>query len=499
MFYNIYKHKYIICHTIPYHSDQPLTTIPDNNPNPKDPGPNLGGSKGNPNENPNANSNPNSNPNPNPNPNANDPLATPSPTQPNITYIIPPLYITEKTEILKYYFDKSVIFMGMINNAESTLPHILGQLNELTCLFRNTYFLFFESNSIDNTTKILNNWYNNATLNSNNYEFISFCDNIIDRNLFPTHRANKVYKYIIYGDDIVRRELNLEIRKRSNSTYIHKLSRVEKFVPYRNMMLDQLINITTNINNDIIFDYVFMIDIDVFEIDFVTFLSELIVCDTDIMCINGVDQYNDYRDSFATVEMSHNWIHRPFIFNKTDSYYDKARNILRKKMPRKNQRFEQVRSCFNGLASYKIKINELIKSKCKYYSNDDILLLKSKLMKKSTQNTQNEDYDVNNNDNDNDNDETQWISDIAKLINWSNLKGVMFDNDSGYETNLCEHIAFHYCLSNIADITLSIAKNTKLYYYPLAPPQTKEDRRARRRRRRRQARRQQRKEMFIHH
>lgn len=227
-----------------------------------------------------------------------------------------------------------------------------------------------------------------------------------------------------------------------------------------------------------------MIDIDVFEIDFVTFLTELIECDTEIMCINGVDQYNDYRDSFATVEMSHNWIHRPFIFNKTDSYYDKARNILRKKMPRQNQRYERVRSCFNGLASYKIPINNLIESQCKYYSNDDILLLKSKLMKQE------------NND-----DNNQWISDVAKLINWSNLKGVMFDNDSGYETNLCEHISFHYCLSgsNNLNIKLSIAKNTKLYYYPLAPPQTKEDRRARRRRRRRQARRQQRKEMFVHH
>ena len=392
----------------------------------------MDGIKTNPIDNTNANPNPNGNPNP------NDPLATPSPTQPNITYSIP-LYITKKTEILSYYFDKSVIFMGMINNAESTLPHILGQLNELTCLFQNTYFLFFESNSIDNTTQILNNWYYNNTLNSNNYEFLSFCDNIIDRNFYPQQNVNKVYKYIIYGDDIVRRELNLEIKKRSNSTYIHKLSRVEKFVPYRNMMLEQLINITTNANmhNNIIFDYIFMIDIDVFEIDFVTFLSELTECDTDIMCINGVDQYNDYRDSFATVEMSHNWIHRPFIFNKTDSYYDKARNILRKKMPRKNQRFERVRSCFNGLASYNIKINNLIKSKCKYYSNDDILLLKSKLMKKNTQN-------VNYDDDDDDDDKNQWISDVAKLINWSNLKGVMFDNDSGYETNLCEHIAFHY-------------------------------------------------------
>jgi len=343
-----------------------------------------------------------------------------------------------------------------------------------------------------------------------------------------------------------------------------------------------------------------MIDVDVFEIDFVSFLSELLESPTDITCINGVDQYNDYRDSFATVEMSHNWIHRPFIFNKTDSYYEKARNILRKKMPRQNQRFERVRSCFNGLAAYKLNFSHIVgggthkKSKCKYYSNDDILLMRSKMMRKRQQRQQlkrqqqeineykhkagggggddeeeegeegeteieieeerrrgdKEDefglfqfqryfkqkanafinqWDINNmmmnlNDDDEDGEdgitnedvdddggggsaldssgeqeerENEWIHHVAKLINWSNLKGVMFDNDSGYETNLCEHISFHYCLAHVHAITLSIARDTRLYYYPLVPPPTKEDRRAaRRRRRRRAARRQARKDLF---
>eukprot|EP01083_Nonionella_stella_P247942 859024_1 len=76
---------------------------------------------------------------------------TPSPTLPNITYIIPSLKMRSSLpSSLSYYFNKSIIFMGMINNAETTLPHLLQQLNELTCLFNNTYFFFFESNSIDN-------------------------------------------------------------------------------------------------------------------------------------------------------------------------------------------------------------------------------------------------------------------------------------------------------------------------------------------------------------
>ena len=165
--------------------------------------------------------------------------------------------------------------------------------------------------------------------------------------------------------------------------------------------------------------------------------------------------------------MSHNWVHRPFIFNKSDTYYDRARNILRKKMPRKGVRFEAVRSCFNGLASYPMEA--VLTTQCGYYSNDDILLMKSSAAKAME-------------------GEREWVNDMAKLINWSNLKGVMFDNDSGFETNLCEHIAFHYCLDGMDALSLSIARDTKLYYYPLAPPPTKEDRKARRRRRRREQR-----------
>eukprot|EP01084_Bolivina_argentea_P055801 102235_1 len=400
---------------------------------------------------------------------------TPSPTLPNITYIIPSLKMRSSLpSSLSYYFNKSIIFMGMINNAETTLPHLLQQLNELTCLFNNTYFFFFESNSIDNTTNILNKWYNDSSIIDNNNKYCNDINININGKINKDNNHN-VYKHIIYGDSIVQKDLNSAIKQRSNSTYTHKLTRVETFVPYRNMMIKQLFNLIEMENMNIfMYDYIFMIDLDVFEIDFITFLTELIECPTNIMCINGVDQYNDYRDSFATVEMSHNWIYRPFIFNKSEAYYDKARNVLRKKMPRHNQRYENVRSCFNGLASY--KIDYFINGECKYYTNDDILLLKSHT-----------------------NDKNQWIDQIIKLINWSSLKGIMFDNDSGFETNLCEHIAFHYCLSNIYHITLSIAKHTKLYYYPLAPPQTKEDRRAKRRRRRRASRRQQRKDIFIQH
>jgi len=443
---------------------------------------------------------------------------TPAPTELNTTHTIPPLRVSndERTQPLSYYFDKSVMFMGMINNAEETLPHVLQQLNELTCLFRDTFFFFFESNSDDNTAAILQQWHDNKTLHADATAFHAFCDRVIDSRVFAEHRARSISKHMLYGDSLVRTQLAREVKKRSNSSYIHKLSRVEKFVPYRNMMLRQLYQLSVDAkrNQRIAFDYLFMIDVDVFEIDFVSFLNELLVCPTHVMCANGVDAFEHYRDSFATVEMSHNWIFRPFIFNKTDAYYDKARNILRKKMPRKGQRFEEVRSCFNGLAAYKLDIEDVIeRGKCKYFTNDDVLLLKSQLqsdinddddddMREELEDEWNLQGIIDANDNSNDDadenvitnamkGDNQWIHDVVKLINWNNLKGVMYDIDSGYETNLCEHIAFHYCLSHQHSVTLSIATNTKLFYYPLKPEPTRADRRAMRRRQRRAARRQQ--------
>eukprot|EP01083_Nonionella_stella_P147653 466290_1 len=132
---------------------------------------------------------------------------------------------------------------------------------------------------------------------------------------------------------------------------LHKLSRIEQFVPYRNMLLDQLYKMNTLRTR---IDYIFMIDLDVWEIDFHAFLLELQECPHDIMCSNGVESYGRYRDSFATVEMNHNWIFRPYILSYSSTIYNKKTNELRQVMPRTGQRYEQVRSCFGGLSSYKL-------------------------------------------------------------------------------------------------------------------------------------------------
>ena len=95
----------------------------------------------------------------------------------------------------------------------------------------------------------------------------------------------------------MQKELAAEVLRRSNSSHIHKLSRVEQFVPYRNMLLRELRERSGQISEsaDITFDYLWMLDPEVFDIDFKSFMYELTECPTDVMCINGVDPFGDYR------------------------------------------------------------------------------------------------------------------------------------------------------------------------------------------------------------
>lgn len=208
-------------------------------------------------------------------------------------YIVPPLTYSK----MPYYSDKSVIFVGMVSNAQSTIPRILEQLNEVACVFNNSFFLFFESNSRDKTPQILQDWATNSTLKANDGNKMEYCHKLDNSAYSYPHTIDKK---VLFGDELVQSELDEYVEARSNATYIHNLSRVEKFVPYRNMLLRQLYAIDAD---DV--DYMFMIDLDVWEIDFFAFFSELKECPHDIMCVNGLEWFGYYRDSFASVGLSH--------------------------------------------------------------------------------------------------------------------------------------------------------------------------------------------------
>ena len=76
-------------------------------------------------------------------------------------------------EDIPYFMNKSIIISGMIKNGELTIKPILNQLDEISCIFKNTLFLIYESNSEDNTKFILNQWIHSY---DNDHDQERFCN-----------------------------------------------------------------------------------------------------------------------------------------------------------------------------------------------------------------------------------------------------------------------------------------------------------------------------------
>ena len=61
---------------------------------------------------------------------------------------------------IPYFINDSILIIGMTNNAEKKITSLLTQIDQISCLFNNTVYLFYESNSKDNTLKKLKSWSN---------------------------------------------------------------------------------------------------------------------------------------------------------------------------------------------------------------------------------------------------------------------------------------------------------------------------------------------------
>ena len=53
---------------------------------------------------------------------------------------------------------KRVIFAGILRNCEKFLPNVLGTINQLSMIFKESAYVFLENDSSDSTKKILNDW-----------------------------------------------------------------------------------------------------------------------------------------------------------------------------------------------------------------------------------------------------------------------------------------------------------------------------------------------------
>lgn len=346
-----------------------------------------------------------------------------------------------------YFMDKSIIIAGMVHNVEDHIKPLLKSLNEIYCIFNNTIFLIFESNSNDATPQILDQW----SLNKNTNEFCvkykfnkkrqknslfnprkTMNDDITTESL-QKHKPSLVDKIAIHNDDIVINDLlklQQSLRKPMNGSI--NLNRIERYTVYRNMMLhkvksirDQYLNSPWNIK----FDYLMLIDLDLFALDIRMIFNELYYSPTNIMCANGVVwNYDLMYDIFAAVKDNGQWMMDPNINNKQKG------NIKLSTFP--HDRFEAMRSCFNGITFYK-SLDELLDTNCKYQ-----LIL-------STQS---------NKDIDNDNEYIMKYpsEELQKFAD-------MYQEWKLSDDRICEHLSFNYCLRENG-YNISISTKAKAYY-----------------------------------
>lgn len=64
------------------------------------------------------------------------------------------LYISDSPQ----FMDKTMVVIGMVRDSEKDIIATLQQLDEISCIFDKIVFIFYESNSKDNTPYVLEDW-----------------------------------------------------------------------------------------------------------------------------------------------------------------------------------------------------------------------------------------------------------------------------------------------------------------------------------------------------
>ena len=359
-----------------------------------------------------------------------------------------------------YFMDKSIIISGMVHNAGDHIEPLLKSLNEIYCIFNNTIFLIFESNSNDQTPKILKQWSLNIDINfcddykfnkhrKKNSKFRRYKHEDYNMENIETqikdHKPSFVEKLTIFNDSIVINDLiKLQkiLQKPINGSTVN-LNRIERYTVYRNMILNQIGLITDKYINIFKFDYLMLIDLDLFALDSRMIFNELYFSKTNIMCANGVVWMFDLMyDIFAAVMNDGQWMHQ-FAFD--DQLKHSQKNVLMKRDKNKfklstfpKKRFEEMRSCFGGITIYK-NVGKLLSTRCKYQ------LIPSTIRKIKELSDDNNGYIMKD-----PNEELQRFADLYE--SWMNT-----------DDRICEHLSFHYCLREYG-YNISIATKARAYY-----------------------------------
>merc|ERR1712228_865800 len=95
------------------------------------------------------------------------------------------------------------------------------------------------------------------------------------------------------------------------------------------------------------FDVAMIVDLDVFSIDFRTFMNELFYSKHSALCAHGVGVKPYTFDTFAFVKKNGGWLHYGHdVFNRSQYVYNNSFALLqRQSVPNMTRRFEPVRSC----------------------------------------------------------------------------------------------------------------------------------------------------------
>eukprot|EP00485_Elphidium_margaritaceum_P001561 CAMPEP_0202687632 /NCGR_PEP_ID=MMETSP1385-20130828/3294_1 /ASSEMBLY_ACC=CAM_ASM_000861 /TAXON_ID=933848 /ORGANISM="Elphidium margaritaceum" /LENGTH=762 /DNA_ID=CAMNT_0049342459 /DNA_START=412 /DNA_END=2700 /DNA_ORIENTATION=+ len=288
-------------------------------------------------------------------------------------------------------------------------------------------------------------------------------------------------------DDDDEEEEDEELKKRHWNEYYSrfrdKLYRIERFVVYRNMLLDAVMLESSQRHID--FDYMMVVDLDIYNIDVRTLMHELWYTSDDVeaLCVDGMDWAGYTRDTFATVNMNGAWLHygHDASVNRTHHYvYDNTHALeQRTKIPHQEWRFERVKSCFGGVIVYNNQDNRLFDSECRYTLTRDIFWtsfeneLPAGFDDQAERQKNQFEYDYtywlhnrhHNTYSDNSKYElNEFRKQYIEILQQEDTR-IIGKNRPNYpkDGDICEHIPFHYCL-NDHGYNFAISSRAKLYY-----------------------------------
>ena len=361
------------------------------------------------------------------------------------------------------------------NSSELALSEQLQTLDEISCIFKDTFYLIFESNSLDDTPQILKNWTMNKNTLQNHNEFCKqylngfhrqrlhdfgqtgdylndlFMENTSKSahiNSISTDRKTSILnKTVLFGDEYVEPYMN-RFKDRLNSRF---LDRIEKYSFYRNMLLQQMKDIISNDLLNFTFDYLMIIDLDIFGFQKRIFLSELYYYHKKkrlnhngniILCSHGTLAHGYYMDTFASVDTNNQWYYE----YQRNSTYENVTDLYLKGFPK--ERLKEMRSCFGGIVIYS-NVDAIIDSNCDYSIAWSIYDAPKSVQQQVI-----------------DNQYAQITYFANQMRDWRPRKKSKVRRYTRRDNHICEHIPFHYCLYYTNNYSAAIAKYAYLFYEP---------------------------------